>query len=63
MSALAPLPCPAAGPPARPPTDLLPQVLLVLGIGGAVGVLGGGVVGQWLYNKHKWAMSAFIGAP
>ncbi|PSC76649.1 MFS family transporter: sugar [Micractinium conductrix] len=36
-------------------------VLLVLGIGGAIGVVGGGIVGQWLYNRRKWAMSVFIG--
>ncbi|KAL4426059.1 hypothetical protein ABPG77_007855 [Micractinium sp. CCAP 211/92] len=36
-------------------------VLLFLGLGGAVGVVGGGVVGQWLYNRRKWAMSLFIG--
>lgn len=38
------------------------QILLVLGIGGAAGVLGGGWVGQYLYNRHKWSMSVFIGA-
>ncbi|KAI7844379.1 hypothetical protein COHA_002177 [Chlorella ohadii] len=36
-------------------------VLLVLGIGGAVGVLGGGWVGQWCYNRRKWSMPVFIG--
>lgn len=38
-----------------------PQVLLVLGIGGAAGVLGGGWVGQWCYNRRKWSMPLFIG--
>lgn len=36
-------------------------VLLVLGIGGGVGVVGGGCLGQWLYNRQKWSMPAFIG--
>ncbi|PRW58958.1 MFS family transporter: sugar [Chlorella sorokiniana] len=36
-------------------------VLLILGIGGAVGVLGGGWVGQWCYNRRKWSMPVFIG--
>lgn len=36
-------------------------VLLFLGVGGAVGVVGGGIVGQWLYNRRKWSMSVFIG--
>eukprot|EP00887_Chlorella_sp_A99_P001012 scaffold5.g1012.t1 len=36
-------------------------VLLVLGIGGGVGVVGGGAMGQWLYNRHKWSMPLFIG--
>lgn len=45
----------------RPP--ILLQVLLALGLGGAVGVIGGGVLGQWLYNRHsKWSMPLFIGA-
>lgn len=51
------LPHPAASPPALP----APQVLLILGIGGAVGVLGGGWVGQWCYNRRKWSMPVFIG--
>ena len=38
-------------------------MLLFLGVGGAVGVVGGGIVGQWLYNRRKWSMSVFIGAP
>ena len=38
-----------------------PQVLLVLGLGGAVGVVGGGALGQALYNRRKWSMSVFIG--
>ncbi len=38
------------------------QVLLVLGIGGAIGVVGGGWLGQVLYNRRKWSMSVFIGA-
>ena len=43
------------------PPFLPPQVLLILGIGGAVGVLGGGWVGQWCYNRRKWSMPVFIG--
>jgi hypothetical protein len=39
----------------------LVQVILMIGIGGAVGVVGGGVVGQWLYNHNKWSMPLFIG--
>lgn len=59
------LPPPHPTPPyPHPPTHHnRPQVLLFLGVGGAVGVVGGGIVGQWLYNRHKWAMSLFIGAP
>ena len=36
-------------------------MLLALGLGGGVGVMGGGFLGQWLYNRHKWAVSVFIG--
>ena len=36
--------------------------MLALGLGGAVGVVGGGWLGQTLYNRRKWSMSAFIGA-
>jgi hypothetical protein len=38
------------------------QIMLALGLGGAVGVVGGGWLGQALYNRRKWSMSAFIGA-
>lgn len=37
-------------------------VVLAVGIGGAVGVIGGGLLGQWLYNRWKWTMPVFIGA-
>ncbi|KAI3438564.1 hypothetical protein D9Q98_000991 [Chlorella vulgaris] len=37
-------------------------VLLVLGVGGGIGVVGGGWLGQWLYNRWKWSMSLFIGS-
>ena len=33
----------------------------MLGLGGAVGVVGGGILGQALYNRRKWSMSVFIG--
>lgn len=36
-------------------------VLLVLGIGGGIGVVVGGWLGQALYNKRKWSMGCFIG--
>ncbi len=36
-------------------------LVLALGAGGAIGVLGGGLVGQWLYNRRKWQMSLFVG--
>ena len=36
-------------------------VVLAVGIGGGIGVIGGGVLGQWLYNRHKWSMPVFIG--
>ncbi len=28
-------------------------VIMVLGIGAAIGVIGGGLGGQWLYNRKK----------
>lgn len=28
-------------------------MLLAFGAGGALGVIGGGIGGQWLYNKRK----------
>jgi len=37
-------------------------VVLAVGIGGAIGVIGGGLLGQWLYNRcGKWSMSVFVG--
>ncbi len=36
-------------------------VVLTNGIGGAVGVLGGGALGQWLYNRDKPAMPTVVG--
>ena len=36
-------------------------MLLCIGIGGAVGVLGGGLLGQWIYNRFEPAMPVFIG--
>jgi predicted MFS family arabinose efflux permease len=38
-----------------------PQVVLVFGLGTAAGVVGGGFLGQWLYNRRKWSLSVFIG--
>jgi predicted MFS family arabinose efflux permease len=42
-------------------TNLLLQVMLAMGIGGAIGVVGGGILGQWLYNRNKKSMPMFIG--
>ena len=42
---------------------LWPQVILLIGVGGAIGVVGGGIVGQMLYNRRKWTMPIFIGKP
>ena len=39
------------------------QVILLIGVGGAIGVVGGGIVGQMLYNRRKWTMPIFIGGP
>lgn len=36
-------------------------VVLAVGLGGGVGVVGGGLAGQWLYNRRKWSMPVFIG--
>jgi predicted MFS family arabinose efflux permease len=36
-------------------------VVLAIGIGGGVGVIGGGIIGQKLYNTEKWTMPVFIG--
>lgn len=36
-------------------------ILSAFGLGGAAGVIGGGLVGQWLYNRRKWWMPVFIG--
>ena len=37
------------------------SIVLMVGIGGACGVIAGGLLGQYLYNKAKWRMSVFIG--
>jgi predicted MFS family arabinose efflux permease len=36
-------------------------IVLAVGIGGGVGVIGGGIIGQKLYNREKWTMPVFIG--
>lgn len=41
---------------------LTTQVLLFIGVGGAIGVLGGGLLGQWIYNRYEPAMPVYIGA-
>lgn len=35
----------------------------MFGIGGGVGVIVGGMVGQYLYNKRRRYMPLFTGAP
>lgn len=38
-------------------------IILAIGIGGSVGVIGGGILGQHLYNtKRKWSMPLLIGS-
>ncbi len=37
------------------------QVVSVFGIGGGVGVIVGGMIGQWLYNKRRRYMPLFTG--
>lgn len=37
------------------------SLVLGIGIGGAIGVIGGGIIGQILYNKRPRLMSIFIG--
>lgn len=37
------------------------SVVLMVGIGGACGVIVGGLLGQYIYNRAKWGMSVFIG--
>lgn len=37
------------------------QVLIVFGVGGGVGVVGGGYIGQHLYNRRKRMMPLFVG--
>lgn len=36
-------------------------IILVVGFGGAVGVIGGGLLGQLFYNRRKHSMPIFIG--
>ena len=36
-------------------------IVLAVGIGGGLGVIGGGILGQWMYNRKKWTMPIFIG--
>ena len=43
--------------------DLHPQVVAVFGIGSGVGVIVGGMIGQFLYNKRRRYMPLFTGAP
>ena len=38
-------------------------IVLAIGIGGGIGVISGGFVGQWLYTKKsEWSMSLFSGS-
>ena len=37
------------------------QVILLWGLGGGIGVMGGGALGQVLYNRSQPAMPIFIG--
>jgi predicted MFS family arabinose efflux permease len=37
------------------------SVVLMVGVGGACGVIAGGVLGQYIYNRAKWGMPVFIG--
>ena len=39
------------------------QVVAVFGIGSGVGVIVGGMIGQFLYNKRRRYMPLFTGAP
>ena len=36
-------------------------MVLAVGVGGAAGVILGGMAGQWLYNRRKASMPVFIG--
>ena len=44
-----------------PQQGLIAQVVLVWGLGGGVGVIGGGWIGQLLYNKNKAHMPLAMG--
>lgn len=37
------------------------QVMTIWGLGGAVGVIGGGAIGQWLHNRRRAYMPLFVG--
>lgn len=37
------------------------QILLAFGAGGALGIVGGGFLAQWLYNRRKWTMPVLMG--
>lgn len=38
------------------------QVMTIWGLGGGVGVIGGGAIGQWLHNRRRAHMPLFVGA-
>lgn len=38
------------------------QIVSVFGIGGGIGVIVGGMIGQYLYNKRRRYMPLFTGA-
>ena len=41
---------------------LATTIVLLFGVGGAGGVVLGGVLGQWLYNRHKEHMALLMGS-
>ena len=36
--------------------------MTIWGLGGGVGVIGGGAIGQWLHNRRRAYMPLFVGA-
>ena len=55
--------CPSMACRHVPPSQLMLhlQVLIVFGVGGGFGVVGGGMIGQALYNRRKHLMPIFVG--
>lgn len=37
-------------------------IITIFGIGGAIGVIGGGALGQWLYNRRKEWLALLAGS-